>query len=252
MRLTLKDNFLKAIDNKIVSSDSIVRMKVDKDVICIGVLEFFNGAKKIIEFVKESEESEYKIGRLIIDEADIEYLSSVRFYIQSINGSLKTNSNVIQIKFDTSLIKTDIKRNISNQYKDVIEQLKLLEEKVNILTTGKILTKINILNRDAIKPGMIPVAVDNEANFVALYPFSNHIVEVNGQRAANGAVLIDATMIKYKKNKKTIEEALDDQANAIVSMNELINTLIDSAKEIRNKVDELDMRLSQHINNGII
>lgn len=252
MNLTIDGTKLRAIDNKITSSDSIIKLKIEIDCVVLGILTLFNGTKKVIEFVKENDESDYKIGRLIIEEQDVQYLSSAKFYIELINGELKSNSNMIDVKFDISLIKTDIKHKLSNEYKELVEKVHQLEEKISFYSGGKLMDSIKIINKDTIQKGMIPVAIDDKGNFVALYPFSNHILEVNGQRAANGAVIIDSSMIKYKKNGKSTEQELEDQANVIILLKNVVDKIVDNQKSIMRQLNDLDMRLSQHINNGIV
>lgn len=251
MNLVIQNKKLKAVDNKVSSSDSIIKLQLDVEAIAIGVLLLGNGTQKVIEFVTENSNASNKIGRLIIDDKDINYLSSAKFYVELINGEFISKTNIVNIMFDLSGIKLDIKRHISNEYKELKEKVAQLEDKIKY-SGGKLLDNITIVNKNLIQPGMIPVAVDDKGHFVALFPFSNHVLEVNGQRAANGAVVIDSSMIKYKQNGKSIEQGLDDQAAAIVSLKNVVDEIVENQKSIMRQLNELDMRLSQHINNGIV
>lgn len=251
MILKLTKNHLSALDNKVTSSDSLIKIETDVDAVLIGVLRFFDGTTKILEFVKEKDETFKQIARLVIDTEDVKRLDSVTFCIESIDGSFRRTSNQIGVAFDTKLIGTDIKRHINNEYAELLKRIKQVEESIEF-GASKLLTNINITNKDLIKPGMIPVAIDSKGNFVAQYPFSNHVVSVNGITAANGAVIIDSSMIRYKKNGKSIEQTFDDHADAIASLKTLLTKVISNQKEIRQKLDELDIKLETHINSGII
>lgn len=252
MKIRYKNDLLELIDKKIISSDSIIELDTDKDATILGVLFFSNGDQKVLEFIKKNDESLDRIARLIITEEDISYLQSAKFYLEVFNGELKQRSNNVQFQFDLTLIKTDIKKKIVNEYKELFERILKLEKHVEALKDSKVLKGINITNTKYIQPGMVPVSIDDKGNFVALYPFSNSIVEINGQRAANGAVVIDSSMIKYKKNGKSIEQTFTEHAEAISAVSNLLTELINNQREIREQLNEIDIRLSTHINNGII
>ena len=249
MRFTLENCKLTSIENTIKSSDSIITLETEVTEPVVGILLLNDGSKKLIEFVNDDDK---KIGRLILTEKDLPHLQSAKFYVEIVNASFCAKSNVLTVKSDVSSIKLDIKKNVSNEYKELLERVISVEEKIKHLNLKSLLTTLNIVNKDLIEPGMIPVALDSNGNFIAQYPFSNHIIEVNGKRAANGAVIIDASMIKYKSNGKSIEKALDDITEAIVSVNNLVGELVENQKTIMHDINELDIRLSSHINDGII
>ena len=252
MNLKLENKKLIVIDDKIKSSDSLIKITTSTNSIVIGILELSNGSKKIIEFVKESEQSDCVVGRLLITENDLSYLSSAKFYVELLSSEFKCRSNIIPIKFDISSIKLDVKKRIADEYKEIMERLIQLEERYKHLLGNNVLTNLNIINIDNIEPGMIPVAIDSKGTFVAQRPFSNFIEEINGQRAANGAVVLDATMIKCTKSGKTVQVVLSETAEAIVSIKKLVDELGRTIKQLRTDLNNLDIKLSTHINNGIV
>lgn len=247
MIIKYENNILTAVDPTIRSSDSIIKLTTDiNDSIFLGILHLSNGITKVIEFV---ENNDAYIGRLIVDEEMVSFLSNVTFSLQISNGNLVKTTQHIKIKFDLSSIKNDIKIKISNEYKELLQRINELEEKIKY-PSSKFVDDINIINKGSIKKGMIPVALDSKT-FVALYPFSNHVLSVNGQTAADGAVIIDSSMIKYKTGR-TVEATIQDLIDAIVAVNASVKTISDDLKEIRNQINDLDVRLAKHVNDGII
>ena len=249
--LEYKNKKLKAIDEVIDSSDYILRLDTDLDVVILGVIIFANGVKKVIQFVNQSDQSTIKIARLITEEKELPLLDNVKFQVIALNGDFKESSNIIPIKYNKELIKTNIKVSVSNEYKELKELIASLSDKLSSLTSGKIISKVDLVNKSFIKPGMIPVAIDDKGNFAALYPFANNITCVNGQYAANGVVIIDSSMIEYKLGKST-EKAIDDHAEAISKIGDALKEISNELKAIRKHVDDVDIKLTQHINNGII
>lgn len=252
MKLTYKNNLLKQTNEYIISSDSLLELSSDlSNVAYIGIILFKDGTKKVINFV-EDKTNETLISRLVISEDELKLLSDAKFYLEIINGDLIKQTNIINLYFDIELIKQNIKIKINDEYKKLLEKISALENKLELISKKNILTKIELTNKNSIQKGMIPVAIDNSGNFAALYPFSNHVTEINGQTAANGAVTLDATMIKYKKKNMSIEDVLDNNSYAIVEIATLLKTLSNELVTLRKSVDALDYKLQQHITNGII
>ena len=241
-----------SLNQEVISSaDSIISLTSDIHCVIFGVLELSNGVKKIIQFIRENEESNLYRARLVISESDFSLLDSSTFYLELHNGELSQKTNVVQLEFDKEKIKLNLKKQIANEFKEILTNLKKLDERVTALTTGKVLQSIAISNKNNIQQGMIPVAIDDKGNFVAMYPFADLISSINGQHGVDGAIKIDAAMIEYKI-EKTIKQALDDHAEAIVSVKQLVDQVIENQNELRDRVDEIDVRLETHINNGII
>ena len=252
MILKLNKNNLEAIDKRITSSDSLIILQTDlEDVTIFGIVKFFDGTKKVIQFINDKENSGKKFARLIIREDDIKYLESANIYLEKINGEMSKKTNIVPIEFDISLIKTDIKIHYNEEFKEVLEKVNELAEKIQYNTISKIAPALLVSNKDAIKKGMVPVAIDDNGHFAAMYPFADHVVSVNGVTAANGAVVIDSSMIQYKTGK-SVEKSIDDLAEASKALADALRELSNIVTTLNSRADELDMRLTQHINNGII
>lgn len=234
------------------SSDFIISLTADVDAILFGLLEFSNGSKKVIQFVKSNNDSLSYKGRLILYPEDLEFLESSLFHIECVNGELSQKTNVVKLSFDKEKIKLNIRKEASEQYKSILILVKQLEEKISSLTTGKVLQSLPIKNKNMIKPGMIPVAIDEKGNFVAMYPFANLISSINGHQGIDGAIKLDASMIEYKENGDSIKEAIEKQTEAIQALKHLIDQIADNQKQIRQQLNEVDMKIESHINNGII
>lgn len=246
MNLIYKSNTLTSSDNTVRSADSIIKLTTDIEATYLGIILLSDESKKVIQFVNNG--GEY-IGRLVISEDELKYLAGSRIYLNVSDTNFIKTTNLIKLSFDVSSIKTDIKVKVSDEYKKLLERINQLENKINY-PASKFLDNINIINKDVIQAGMIPVAVDGKT-FVAMFPFSNHITKVNGQSAADGAVIIDSSMIKYKTGK-SVEETLQDLIDAVVAVNAVAKTISDEQKNLRTLINDLDIRLTRHINDGII
>lgn len=240
-KLTLTDPLIK-------SSDSILRLEADIDATFIGVLALSNQSIKILNFIKTDKEYQ---ARLVITTEDINYVKGSHFFIMIVDGYSQSKTNVVKFEFNLELIKQDIRVETSLEMQNLFTRMAQVESTVDAFTKGKVITKLNVLAKEYIKPGMVPMCIDSNGNCVMTYPYSNHITSVNGQKAANGVVEIDASMIQYKESK-TIEEELTELTSAIVALNELASEVIKNQKEIRHLVDNLDIKLQSHINSGII
>ena len=249
--LKIENGILSVKDNEIRSSDTILELQSDQiysNCQIFGKLIFKNAEVKIIQF--EKIDDIYK-GRLLITQEDISKLNGAQFFIVLVSANFNEQTNGIQLKFNQELIKKDIRIAKSDEIKNIYIEINKLKSIVNSLEKGGALKFANVLDKDLIQPGMIPVAVDNKGNFVAAYPFVNLINEVNGQKAVNGVVILNAAMIKCSSGK-TIQQTTEDHAEALSALAKGFAVVSDQQKEILRRLDEIDIRLSQHINDGII
>lgn len=248
--LRYEEDKLTVVKNDIDSADSLVTLYISLNCTVFGVLTLNNNSKKIIQFIKPNDESEYLIARLVIDEDSLPLLSKSTIHLELINGELSYTSNKIELLFNIPKIKTDVKIKLSNELAELTKKIAKLDEKVNAISSDKIIKNLNLVNPQDIRPGMVPVALTNGL-FAAMYPFADHVISVNGQVAADGAVIIDSSMIKYN-DSKTVKKALEDQTNAIIALRNLVQTIDANQRTLMSRLDELDIRLTQHINNGIV
>jgi hypothetical protein len=243
-----KNKVLKTNAEEVTSADYILHLDSDTDAKILGKLIYPDGSTRIIEFVDNEND---KISRVVTSEKEFKQLSNVKLQLILISGSMNESSNIEQLKFNKELVKTDIRKHFFTEYEEIKKELIALQEEIKTLSEGKIISKLNLINKNAIRKGMIPVAIDDNGNFAALYPFANNITKINGQCAANGVVVIDSSMIQYKTGK-SIETALDDNADAARALANAVRELSNVITTLNSRVDELDIRLTQHINNGIV
>lgn len=249
MNLKFENNLLKLIDPKITSADTTLTLQSDIEAPSIfGILILTNGVKKFIDFTLI--DGIYK-GRLVITSDELPYVKTSKFQLVFIDNEMEQKTNFVSFQYNIELIKKDIRLKVSDELEKLNVSIKKLESVVDSILTSKVIKELKVQNKDYIRPGMIPVAIDANGNCVMSYPFSNHIVEVNGQKATNGVVTVDASMIKYNLGK-SVETSLDEHAEAIASIGAALLEISNSLKDIRQHIDEVDIRLSQHINNGII
>ena len=246
--LTLKNNLLSTDRLYIDSHDSIIELCPDIiDCVYFGVLTLSNNITKTLQFIKINN---FFKARLNLYQEELNYLHGSTLKIVSVSSSFTRESNIVRPDFDIEKIKLTIKQSSSQEMSETLKELLILKEKVNALSLGKIVPTVNIANKDYIKPGMTLIAID-EGNFIAAYPFADVIKIVNGQQAVDGVVEIDASMIKYTK-ERTVEQYLQAIATAVSSQNETLNTLSQEIKSISQRVADLSIKLATHLDNGIL
>ena len=248
--LTLTNNIL-SLNNEIVNSANyILNLYADKkDVDYFGVIILADGAEKVYKFVATQIENKYTI-RLNIMEEDLNSLSNVKIKIVSVSNVLKQTSNTIELPLDINAIKQTIKISNSREISNLKLEFNELKTKINNILTGKVLESLNIINKEYIKKGMIPVA-DDFGNWIATYPFVNIVTSVNNQEAINGSIILDANMIQYTQ-EKTIYRALRDISEAITALNNSVLTLTNQQKELNNKLNDVILEQESYKNSGII
>lgn len=246
--LHYKNNILSAEAFEIDSPDFILTLQTDTpECIYFGALTLTNKIIKTIQFVKFN--NLFK-ARLSLVEEDLQYLSGSTFKLILSSSSFTKDSNLISFNFNVNKIKLTIKQEVSKDVLELKQSLSTLQTRIDTLSLGKLVPNVSITNKDFIQPGMTLVAVD-KGNFTAAYPFADIIKIVNGQQAIDGVVEIDASMIKYNK-ERTIEEQFEAITNAIKSINSTLKTVIEEHKVLSEKVADLSIKLETHLDSGVI
>lgn len=246
--LNIKNKKLTVESVNISNADTLLYLTTDIDCSLIGVLRFVTGEQKVVTFVKANDRYQ---ARLVITSDDIKHLKTSKFYVIMISGSLNQQTNEVELEFNIELIKQSIKIATSNEILELKKELIKLENKINSVTGNGIIKNIDIKNKNAIKKGMIPVAIDDNGNFVCMYPFEDFAKVINGQQATNGCVTIDSSMIKYD-NGKTISEIITAQITTFTEMGKSFELLSEQLQSLNTRLGELGTRVEAHINNGII
>lgn len=230
------------------SAELFVDLTTDKDCTYQAVLELSDGS--IISSIFTNVNQRYK-AKLRITADILNLLNNVHFYLVAINEGLSEKSNRLPVDCDMLKIKQSIKLATSKEIEELQKQISSLKKTVESLTSSKIISGVNISNKQYIQPGMILIAVDNKGNFVAGYPFTDHVQKVNGQEPIDGLVNIDSSMINYK-GQRTVEEAFDAQAAALSALNESLNTISETQKQIASRLANIEIEFETFKNNGIV
>lgn len=247
--IEFKENKL-TITSTITNSDMILYLNTDIDTNYIGVLTLSNNSTKSFTFIKTNKAYS---GRLLITEEDLPYLSNCKFHLILLDGNTQKHSNIVPINFDITKIKRSIKLSASRDIKDIkvsIAQLtKRLEDVINKAPSFTI-TSATPINPGYIKPGMIPVAIDETGRCIFQYPFIDHITEINGQKTINSAILITAKDIPIEQTD--VDTAIKSHTEAIKELNKLMQTISSELKSTKNKVADLEKALLLHTDSSII
>lgn len=246
--LTYKNNNL-SINTNISKADSILKLTTDIEATYTGVLTLSNKTFKTISFIKDKDI--YK-ARLLITEEDLPYLSSCTFHLCLANSSLFGSTNSEKILFDIPKVKQTIKISKSQDIRDIKIELSKLTTTINmILSNIPTISTTNIdISKANIKPGMIPVTIDETGRCVFQYPFIDHVTEINGQKTTNSAILLTAKDIPIEQTD--VESAIKAQTNAIKELNSYLKTLSSGLKQVTNKVATIEQQLLQHTDSSII
>lgn len=248
--LTYSNNVLTISASTIDKADNILKLTSDIDCEFIGVLTLSNNVTKTINFIKDT--TFYK-ARLLLTEEDVPFLNACTFYLVCIEGTTSKNTNIIPIEFDIYKIKNSVKTSSSTEIRDIkvsIAQLtKRLEDIIN-RAPSILVTPLAFEDTNYIRPGMVPVAIDNTGRCAFQYPFINHITEINGQKTLNNAIILMAKDIPIEQTD--VETAIKSHTEAIKELNNYLQTLSSELKTLANKVATIEQTLLTHTDSSII
>ena len=245
--LTLKNNKLTNTPFIIDSNEFIFSLSTDIDCEFFGLITLNNNVIKTVQFSKY--DSLYK-ARLLITKEDIDNLVGSTLHIVSMSSNFTQESNKINLLFNNLVINNKVKESTSLELFELKKQITTLTQKLNSMASGKIITNINISNKDYIQPGMVLVALDSK-NFIAAYPFADTIKEVNGQKAIDGVVNLKASMIKYT-TERTIAEQLEVLTTALLKEHKAIESISEEVKILSQKLADLSFKFEKHLDSGIV
>jgi len=214
-----------------------------------AIFELSNGVSKTLEFVRQGDSFK---GRLVITEEDLDYITDNKLYVKTVNQDLSRNSNKVTLKFDVSTIKLNVKRKLSKEIQELTLKIKSLEKRIETITKNHRLLDIKITDYSYIKKGMIPVAIDDKGNFAAAFPFTNTINQVNGVESVDQKVTIKAADIPYADDEVTVFDKTQLIIGAIVQINNALNAVKDTQKDLLNRVQQLEILIETYLENPII
>lgn len=246
--ITYKNKIL-TIQKSVDSADTILTLNTDIEATYLGNITLSNKQKKIISFVKEK--TLYK-ARLLITEEDLPYLSNCFFNLIIVNGYLTTETISVPLTFNILKINQSIKVSSSEDIKDLKVSLAKLDSKLEDITKklpSFTVSSLITINR-GIKPGMIPVAIDETGRCIFQHPFIDHVTEINGQKTVNNAILLTAKDIPIEQTD--VESAIKAHTEAIKELNNLMKTVSSELKSTKAKVADIEKALLQHTDSSII
>ena len=238
------------IDNAIEQADNILYLQTDTDTNYIGVLTLSNGVNKTFSFIKENK---FYKARLLITEEDLPYINKCTCHLILLDGNTSKTSNTVNIQFNSNKVKKTIKLSTSNDVKDIkvtIAQLTKRLDDVIQKAPSFIVNSITPINTNYVKPGMIPVAIDETGRCIFQHPFIDHITEINGQKTINNAILLTAKDIPIEQTD--VATAIKAHTDAIKELNNLMKTISSELKSTKNKVADIEKALLQHTDSSII
>lgn len=247
--LKYKDNIL-TITSNITSHDTILKLTSDIDCVIAGVLELSNKSYKTLNFIKEND---YYKARLLITQEDLPYLNGSTFAIVAIDVNTSKASNKVPIKFDIPKITKTIMVSSSNAIKDMQIKLTQLETAIDKISNNNFTfryTNVPVDGLNYIKPGMIPVSIDNKGNCMFQYPFADIVTEINGQKTANSAIMLTAKDIPIEQTN--VESAIKAHTEAIKELNNLMKTISSELKSTKSKLAIVEQALLQHTDSSIV
>lgn len=233
----------------ITSADTTIKLISDIDCNILAQVTLSNTATKTFPFIKENN---YYKGRLIFTEEDINYLNKVTLTLILVSTT-EQRTNTVPLDIDIHKVKQSIKVSASNDIKDIkvsIAQLTKRLEDVISKAPSFMITSATPINTNYIKPGMIPIAIDETGRCIFQYPFIDHITEINGQKTVNNAILITAKDIPIEQTD--VATAIKAHTDAIKELNNLMKTISSELKSTKNKVADIEKALLQHTDSSII
>lgn len=244
--LQLKENKL-TISQAITKADTIIKLTSDIDCEISALVTLADNSVKVLPFIKENT---YYKGRLVFTEEDIPHINKVTMCL-ILTSATEQRTNTVDVNIDIPKVKQSVKLYKANDIKVIREELNKLTALVNETLNNKVVYKTNLnVNQTNIKPGMIPIAINEQGLCMFKYPFIDIITEINGQKTLNNAILITAKDIPIEQTD--VESALKAHTEAIKSLNELLNTFGKELKSLRNKLAKVETDLINHTDSSIV
>lgn len=235
------------INTVLDSADTILKVQSDIDCTFVGVLHLNEGITKTIPFTKTGN---YYTARLIITEEDFKYLISPKFSLMMIEGETIKSSATLPINIDLLKIKLDLKVKYSKELQELTIKLNQVTKTLNDLLQKGTINGINILGYEYVKPGMVPITIDNKGNCMFQYPLANIISELNGLKTADGTLKLEAKHIPT--GTTNVEERFNLISDTVKKLGEHVQTMADTVRELSKKVGELDYKIASHLDTSIV
>lgn len=229
------------------SADTILKVQSDIDCTLVGIIHLDNGITKTLPFTNTGA---CHSARLIFTEEDFKYLTSPKFSLMILEGLTIKTSDVVPITLDLLKIRLDIKVKYSKELNELTIKLNQVAKTINDLLQKGTINGINILGYEYVKPGMVPVTIDDKGNCMFQYPLANIISELNGLKTADGTLRLEAKDIPT--GKTNVETRLNTISTTVTELGKHIQGLANTVKELSVKVGELDYKIASHLDTSIV
>ena len=233
---------------RLASNDTTVSLSVDEDCTPIGVISLRNGAKKFVTFVPWDDGKTFK-ARIILKKTDANEMPGALFHVMLCGVASDQSTNRIPIDADIEAIKRLASAGESDELAEINAKIAELSKAFDSAIKGLSIPKLRIHGPGCTEPGMVPIAIDDNGTFVPGHPFADVVHSVNGVKCIDGSIVIDASMIEYAKGK-SVSRYLSDLADAITSVNTLVNSLKDNVVKLTHELNELSLRVSARLDGG--
>lgn len=245
------NEILEYTGEKIVSNETTITLVTDlpNTVSIFGELFLTNGSSIITRFFYYKD-NVFK-SKLSLSAQTKQYLLNSKFKLIVIDTGNHKTSNYVNLNFDLEKIAFTFNNSASADIKNLYLKVNELEDKLKHLIDGHIITSLPINNKDYIKAGMTLQAIDDKGNFIATYPFADVVKEVNGVKAVNSSINLDASMIQYNQNK-TIFTVIYEIIEALQAVNLTLNSQSTAIKQLQESITEVKIQLEKHLNDGIV
>ena len=245
------NNVLTYTEEPIVSKETVITLITDltKDVDIFGELSFENGTSIIMAFFYDKN-NVFK-SKLNLANQSKQFLPSSKFKLIIFDTGNHKTSNYVQLKFDLEKLTFNSNKTSSEEIKDLYLKVAALESKLNHLVDGHIIDSLPINNKEYIKAGMMLQAIDDNGNFIATYPFADVVKDVNGVKAVNSSIILDASMIQYNQNK-TIFSVISEVIEALQAVNLTLKSHSSALKQLQEDINGVKLQLEKHLNDGIV
>ena len=133
---------------------------------------------------------------------------------------------------------------------ELSKRLSKLESELVSLSQKGILKNAPVINKEDIKPGMIPVATST-GEFTAAYPFADVVKEVNGIKAINERLLLTLKDIPFEENGKSTKEVVQLMLSVIRAQAEVIQDMLKTQSKVINDIEKLRLDYAEHKNTAL-
>jgi hypothetical protein len=235
-------------DNEVFkSADIVFKLQSEYEVQITGVLVLSNGLNLTIPFNKEG--LIYK-GKFVISKDVLPFLNNCTFFVYLSNLNMSQQSNSIPVAFDIPKIAIAIKKEVGEEVSQLYVRLAELESQLISLSQKGILKNAPVINKDQIKPGMVPVATAT-GEFAAAYPFADIIKKINGIGAVNESVLLTLAEVPFEANGKNAKEVVQLLLGIVKGQAEVIQTILKNQEKIIQDIKDIRLDFAEHKNTAL-